>query len=75
MRGMNAREKVGVALHFITLGVLAAFLAYVLWAIGHGIFLTNTLTEAVLASSVVLLAVGIALVNGRPITKVLRNRA
>jgi hypothetical protein len=75
MRGMNAREKVGVALHFITVGVLAAFLAYVLWAVGHGVFLTNTLTEAVLASSIVMLAVGAVMVRGRPITKVLRNQA
>jgi hypothetical protein len=72
---MNAREKVGVALHFFTVGILAAFLAYVLWAIGHGIFLTNTLTEAVLASSVLMLAAGALMVRGRPITKVLRNQA
>jgi hypothetical protein len=72
---MNAREKLGVALTFVAIAILAGFLSYIFWAIGQNILaFTNQELVLVLAPCVVILVIGSILVKGRPITKVLRQQ-
>lgn len=72
---MNAREKVGVSLHFVAVAIAAGMLAYFFWAIGHdSLAFTNEQAEILIGSAVVMLMVGSLLIKGRPVTEVLRAK-
>jgi hypothetical protein len=72
---MNAREKVGVSLHFIAVALAAGMLAYFFWAVGHdSLAFTNEQAEIIIGSTVAILMVGSLLIKGRPVTEVLRAK-
>jgi hypothetical protein len=72
---VNAREKVGVFLHFAAVALAAGMLAYFFWAIGHdSLAFTNEQAEIIIGSGVAMLMAGSLLIRGRPVTEVIRSR-
>jgi hypothetical protein len=73
---LTAKEKVSAVLSFLAIGILAASFVYILWASGRNLIaFTGPELPVLLVSSVGMLGVSLFLTNGRPILRILRQRA